>query len=110
MGTLSYYIVGELSRKDRAPATTDKAKIGLIMAEIGHENIQIDSIQRLEKPQSGPSPRPRPIKVQLKDGMERGNIFRNTKQLITSGEQLAKVMSKRTPTLGYTKNSDALKK
>jgi hypothetical protein len=99
----------QLTRNEGPAATTDEEKVLLVMTEIGHQTVEIAKIQRLGKVQPGPTPRPRPIKVELKYANERGNLLRDTNKLKLAGEMMKRIYVKRDTHPGITREIKRLK-
>ena len=73
------------------------------------QTAEIATLQRLGKVQPGPTPRPRPIKVELKYANERQNILRDTNKLKLAGEMMKKMYVKRDTHPGITRELKRLK-
>jgi len=98
-----------MTNNDGTIADTDHEKIQMVMTEIGHQTADIAAIQRLGKQQPGPTPRPRPIKVELKYANKRGDILRDTNKLKSAGEMMKKIYVRKDTHPGITREIKRLK-
>ena len=70
------------------PASTDEAKVALILKKIGHADIRIKSVERLGQAVTG---KIRAIKVILENANDRRHILKDTSKLKASGQSFARI-------------------